>query len=111
MNGKRFAELLEEAGIVPNSAVEATRLYQLMQSVSKETVEEVLKMVDLIDEKALNNNKPIAGEADIERHFVLSWLEVAKKVNNISVEKGWWKGNRNDGELIALMHSELSEAL
>lgn len=25
--------------------------------------------------------------------------------------KGWWKGDRNDGELIALMHSELSEAL
>ena len=26
-------------------------------------------------------------------------------------EKGWWDDVRNDGELIALMHSELSEAL
>lgn len=26
-------------------------------------------------------------------------------------EKGWWNSKRNDGELIALMHSELSEAL
>lgn len=26
-------------------------------------------------------------------------------------EKGWWDSQRNEGELIALMHSELSEAL
>lgn len=26
-------------------------------------------------------------------------------------EKGWWDKTRSDGELIALMHSELSEAL
>lgn len=26
-------------------------------------------------------------------------------------EKGWWDSERNDGEAIALMHSELSEAL
>lgn len=25
--------------------------------------------------------------------------------------KGWWEGQRNDGELICLMHSELSEGL
>lgn len=29
----------------------------------------------------------------------------------IATEKGWWDYERNDGELIALMHSELSEAL
>ena len=31
--------------------------------------------------------------------------------HRIAREKGWWVGKRNDGELIALMHSELSEAL
>ena len=31
--------------------------------------------------------------------------------HKIAREKGWWEGQRNDGELIALMHSELSEAL
>lgn len=31
--------------------------------------------------------------------------------HKIAREKGWWSGERNDGELIALMHSELSEAL
>jgi NTP pyrophosphatase (non-canonical NTP hydrolase) len=29
----------------------------------------------------------------------------------IARQKGWWETKRNDGELIALMHSELSEAL
>ena len=28
-----------------------------------------------------------------------------------AVQMGWWDKERNDGELIALMHSELSEAL
>jgi NTP pyrophosphatase (non-canonical NTP hydrolase) len=31
--------------------------------------------------------------------------------HQIAVEKGFWKKKRNDGELISLMHSELSEAL
>lgn len=32
--------------------------------------------------------------------------------HRIAVDRGWWgEGDRNDGELIALMHSELSEAL
>lgn len=31
--------------------------------------------------------------------------------HQISKDHGWWEGERNDGELIALMHSELSEAL
>lgn len=29
----------------------------------------------------------------------------------IAKDKGWWDRKRNDAELIALMHSELSEAL
>ena len=43
--------------------------------------------------------------------FAIEFDAVAKEVNNIAIEKGWWKGERNEGELIALMHSELSEAL
>jgi NTP pyrophosphatase (non-canonical NTP hydrolase) len=31
--------------------------------------------------------------------------------NAIAVSKGFWDEPRNDGEMIALMHSELSEAL
>ena len=43
--------------------------------------------------------------------FITSFNEVAADVNRTAIEKGWWKGERNDGELICLMHSELSEAL
>jgi NTP pyrophosphatase (non-canonical NTP hydrolase) len=34
-----------------------------------------------------------------------------KDCHRVAKNKGWWKDDRNDGELIALMHSELSEAL
>ncbi|MCK5611122.1 hypothetical protein KAR91_55125 [Candidatus Pacearchaeota archaeon] len=37
--------------------------------------------------------------------------KTAVAVNDIAVEKGWWKGDRNEGEIIALIHSELSEGL
>ena len=44
--------------------------------------------------------------------------ETVKKVDDlvdlcygISKAAGWWNNDRNDGECIALMHSELSEAL
>lgn len=43
--------------------------------------------------------------------FVTAFNLLAEDVNQIARSKGWWKGDRNDGELIALMHSELSEAL
>lgn len=40
-----------------------------------------------------------------------SLKELAKDIYRIARDHGWWEGERNDGELIALMHSELSEAL
>ncbi|CAB1078735.1 hypothetical protein D1AOALGA4SA_6468 [Olavius algarvensis Delta 1 endosymbiont] len=43
--------------------------------------------------------------------FAIEFNAVAQEVNNIAIDKGWWEGERNEGELIALMHSELSETL
>jgi len=43
--------------------------------------------------------------------FAIEFNAVAQEVNHIAIDKGWWEGERNEGELIALMHSELSEAL
>lgn len=43
--------------------------------------------------------------------FAVAWNGVATGVNNTAKEKGWWDKERNDGEIIALMHSELSEGL
>lgn len=43
--------------------------------------------------------------------FIVEWDEIARDVHATAVSKGWWDNQRNDGEMIALIHSELSEAL
>jgi len=43
--------------------------------------------------------------------FVYSWNLIAADIHATAKEKGWWDNERNDGEIIALLHSELSEAL
>lgn len=43
--------------------------------------------------------------------FIESFNALAQKVHKTAEEKGWWDEERNDGEAIALIHSELSEAL
>lgn len=37
--------------------------------------------------------------------------EYATTIHYIALQHGWWNTERNFGEMIALMHSELSEAL
>src|SRR3972149_4344260 len=37
--------------------------------------------------------------------------ELQKEIHDTAKSKGWWDAPRNIGELIALTHSELSEAL
>jgi NTP pyrophosphatase (non-canonical NTP hydrolase) len=41
--------------------------------------------------------------------FVEAFNIVAKDMNRIAREHGFWDNPRNDGEMIALAHSELSE--
>ena len=46
--------------------------------------------------------------------FIEEWRSVQEHVHATAHSKGWWDqedGPRNQGEMIALMHSELSEAL
>jgi NTP pyrophosphatase (non-canonical NTP hydrolase) len=45
--------------------------------------------------------------------FIDHWDKMAEHIHDNFIKKGFWDDgkNRNDGELIALMHSELSEAL
>lgn len=43
--------------------------------------------------------------------FVQQFTEFSRQVYLTAFEKGWWDKERNNGEAIALMHSELSEAL
>lgn len=44
-------------------------------------------------------------------YMVSAWKALAADIHAISVDHGFWDGERNDGEMIALMHSELSEML
>ncbi len=37
--------------------------------------------------------------------FAIEFDAVAQEVNHIAIENDWWKGEHNEGELIALMHS------
>jgi len=47
---------------------------------------------------------------DKER-FLAAWDEMQAEVHRIAISKGWWDVARADGEIIALIHSELSECL
>ncbi len=47
------------------------------------------------------------NKGDIKMNF----NEFAKEVHENSIEKGWWEDERSFAEIIALCHSELSEAL
>ena len=43
--------------------------------------------------------------------FVKSFNAVQRAVHANALKHGWWEDGREDGTVIALMHSELSEAL
>ena len=43
--------------------------------------------------------------------FEKEWNKLSKTIYTNAVNHGFWKKERNHGESIALMHSELSEAL
>lgn len=47
----------------------------------------------------------------MDKTFVQQWNNMAYDVHETAQSKGWWDNPRSDGECIALMHSELSEAL
>lgn len=50
-------------------------------------------------------------QSNVEREFVATFNLLAELHHQIMREKGFWDKPRENGTLIALMHSELSEAL
>lgn len=47
------------------------------------------------------------GEVD----FLVAFDDVSDAIHQNAVDHGWWDSERSVGEIIALMHSELSECL
>jgi NTP pyrophosphatase (non-canonical NTP hydrolase) len=47
------------------------------------------------------------GQSEFDEQF----NKIMQDIHETAKEKGWWDVNRSDGELIVLMHSELSEAV
>ncbi len=47
----------------------------------------------------------------IKSNFPKQFNLLAEEIHNLAIEKGWWDKERNDGELLALIHSELSKCL
>lgn len=37
--------------------------------------------------------------------------DIQREIHELAIEKGWWEGKRPFAEVVALAHSELSEAL
>ena len=47
----------------------------------------------------------------IPKFFIASFESIQRNHHKAMIQNGFWEEERNKGELIALMHSELSEAL
>ncbi len=43
--------------------------------------------------------------------FEKNWNKIAKSIYKNAVNHGFWQDEKNDGEAMALIHSEISEAL
>lgn len=54
--------------------------------------------------------KPTTGLAS-DQEFVNGLDYFASEVNQTALAAGWWDEDRNDGEILALIHSEVSEML
>jgi hypothetical protein len=47
----------------------------------------------------------------MQKTFVEAFNAIQAQVHATAKEKGWWDKERNDGEMLALIHSEISEGL
>lgn len=62
-------------------------------------------------EKGLAAMKEMPSDLHAEAPDVMSLSEWAVEIHENAVEHGWWDTERSFGEIVALCHSELSEAL
>ncbi len=53
----------------------------------------------------------IKDEQSGANQFIASYKSIAADIHATAKEKGWWDKERNNAELLCLVHSEISEAL
>lgn len=63
------------------------------------------------EQKADGSTKVLISLMHTEEDFESSFGDVQRCVHQNAIDHGWWEGERNDGELISLIHAELSECL
>lgn len=51
------------------------------------------------------------SEESLQEEFADYFAYMASTVHKNAVAHGWWEGERNDGEILALIHAEVSETL
>ncbi len=76
---------------------------------------EMLNLLEDVDKKTANGRivslpRKIVHDFELD-NFALLFKIVSWGVHKTAKDKGWWESERNDGEMLALIHSEVSEAL
>lgn len=100
MNGKNYEDILRLLDIEPTS-----KLYEAMQMVHLKTMNEIYKVKEEKEKQAVTL-EPCKAE-----QFIDIFNQVSAKIADIAISRGFYKFTRNDGQDVALMHSELSDAL
>ena len=59
----------------------------------------------------MTNQEKQMESARLQHDFMQSYNGMCEEVYTVNVKNGFWDEDRNVGEMIALIHSELSEAL
>jgi NTP pyrophosphatase (non-canonical NTP hydrolase) len=77
----------------------------------KDYKEQPLNSGLLMGEKKVNKWSIKILKGNLEETKARTIPALVKRCHETAKSKGWWDTDRNDGEIIALMHSELSEAL
>lgn len=62
-------------------------------------------------EEFLKSGNTASMAVERVRRIKMRFNELAKEIHNNAVAHGWWDEERSFGEIVALCHSELSEAL
>ena len=85
------------------------------------TREEAIQHIDAMINTAIIVKGIVPDEYDMEAfHMAIAALQeqkrptinhIAKEIHTNAIEHGWWEEERSLGEIVALCHSELSEAL